>query len=145
MHRMLLALAVLALSATGFAGASPVPTIVTPDKTPWVAGTGPLAGTRVAVLSGDLQKPGPYTVRLELQPGTNFPPHFHGDTENVTVISGSLWVGLGDRAQPSQMIELPAGSFVSVPQGIHHYAMAKQLTVIQIHGMGPFTLTFVKP
>jgi hypothetical protein len=28
---------------------------------------------------------------------------------------------------------------------MHHYAMAKEATIIQIHGMGPFAITYVNP
>ena len=138
-----LVVAMVLLSA-GIAIAA-TPTIVTPDKVTWVAGTGPMAGVQMAVLSGDPTKSGPYTLRLKLPANTTFPPHFHADTEDVTVISGSLWVGLGDRIDTSKLLQLPAGSFASVPHGIHHYAVTKEETVIQLNGMGPFTMTAVKP
>jgi hypothetical protein len=28
---------------------------------------------------------------------------------------------------------------------MHHYAMAKTAAVVQVHGMGPFSLTYVNP
>lgn len=141
--RNVLLIAVLAgfLAAPAFAASTP--TIVTPTQVQWTAGTGPLAGAQVAVLSGDPSKSGPYTIRLRLPDGTKFGPHFHGDVENVTVLQGSLLVGVGDAMDASKMIELPAGSFVSVPGGVHHYAMAKGDTIIQIHGMGPQSMTML--
>ncbi len=63
--------------------------------------------------------------------------------ENVTVVSGSLWVGIGDAM--GQMKELKAGSFVQVPAKLHHYAAAKVDTVIDISGIGPETLNMLKP
>lgn len=119
------------------------PTIVTPAQLHWTPGTGPMAGAEVAVLSGDPSKPGDYVMRLRLPDGAKFTPHFHGDTENVTVLEGTLMVGVGDTMDPSKMTALPAGSFVSVPKGLHHYAMAKGTTIIQIHGVGPATMTNV--
>ena len=145
MRKILSSLGALVLLSVGIAVAQPMPTIVTPDKITWVTGTGPLAGAQFAVLAGDPTKPGPYTIRLKLPANASVPPHFHGDTENVTVISGSLWVGLGDKADQSKMMQLPAGSFVSIPQGVHHYAMAKEDTIVQVHGMGPFKVTAVSP
>jgi hypothetical protein len=41
----------------------------------------------------------------------------------------------------SKMMPLAAGAIVSVPAGLHHYAMSKGLTVIEISGIGPDTLT----
>ncbi|MBV8638821.1 MAG: cupin domain-containing protein [Candidatus Eremiobacteraeota bacterium] len=115
-----------------------------PDATNWVPGTGGYAGTQMAVLLGDPTKSGMYIMRMKLPAGTTFPPHVHGTTENVTVISGALMVGLGKTVDQSQMKALPAGTFVSVPPNMPHYAMAKEETVIQIEGMGPETMTPVK-
>jgi quercetin dioxygenase-like cupin family protein len=83
-------------------------------------------------------------MRLRIPDGAKFGPHFHGDVENVTVLQGTLLVGLGDQVNPATMIALPAGSFASVPIGLHHYAMAKGDTIVQIHGTGPETMTMVK-
>lgn len=143
--RYLLLIAVLACSlvAPAFA-ADPTPTIVSPSQVHWTPGTGPFTGTQIAVLSGDPSTSGPYTMRIHIPDGGKFPPHFHGDVENVTVLQGTLLVGLGDTMDPAKMIALPAGSFVSVPMGLHHYAMAKGDTIIQIHGMGPSSMTMVK-
>ncbi|MBV8363351.1 MAG: cupin domain-containing protein [Candidatus Eremiobacteraeota bacterium] len=143
MRKALSSIAAFFLFTIGIAAAAPAPAIYTPDKITWVAG--PMAGTQMAVLAGDPTKPGPYTFRLKLAPNTTFGPHFHADTESVTVISGSLWVGLGDQIDQSKLMQLPAGSYVTVPQGIHHYALTKEETVLQLNGMGPFTMTAVKP
>lgn len=124
--------------------ADPAPTIVVPDQVQWSAGTGPLAGVEVATLVGDPAKPGPFTIRLRIPDGGKFGAHFHGDTERVTVLSGTLLVGLGDKLDESAMKALPAGSFVSIPAGVHHYAMAKGQTVLQLGGTGPFTMTAVE-
>lgn len=140
------AAAILAASC-GFASAqttSPAaPTIVTPQTTKWTPGTGMMKGLDVAVLSGDPSKSGPYVLRLRIPANTKLPPHYHGDIENVTVISGALWVGLGDTFDASKMMELGPGSFVSIPANVHHYAMAKSPTVVQIHGIGPSSMMAV--
>ena len=119
------------------------PTIIMPGSEHWVAGTGPQKGTWSAVLAGDPTKAGFYIIRLKLPAGTKFPPHFHDDTENVTVVSGALWVGIGDKM--GQMKELKPGTFVQVPGKLHHYAATKVDTVIDISGMGPETLNMLKP
>lgn len=141
--RNALLFAVLAglLAAPAFAASTP--TIVTPSQVQWTAGTGPLTGVQVAVLSGDPSKSGPYTIRLHIPDGAKFPPHFHGDIENVTVLQGTLLVGVGDTMDPAKMMELPAGSFVSVPMNVHHYAAVKGDTIIQINAMGPQSMTML--
>ena len=119
------------------------PSITLPDGVQWTAGTGPETGTQVAVLEGNPEKAGPYTVRLKIPAGAKFMPHSHQDVEHVTVLSGTLLVGLGDTFDQSKMKALPAGSFVVVPSGVHHYAMAQSDTVLQIHGTGPSSFDMV--
>ena len=136
-----------ALTAFVFAGIAlgqTTPVVTTPETTNWVAGTGPYKGAQIAVLLGDPSKTGMYVMRLKLPAGTSFAPHVHGQTENVTVISGTVWFGMGKKADQSQMKEYPAGTFVTVPADFPHYAMVKEDTVVQIEGMGPETMTPIK-
>lgn len=132
-----------ALAAGSFAQSS-APTIVKANQEHWVMGTGALKGAQVAVLSGDPMKSGPYVFRLKLPANTKFPSHYHADTEKVTVISGTFYAGIGDKFNAGKLIALPAGSFVSVPAGMHHFAMTKVATVIQLEGNGPFSMTAVE-
>lgn len=141
MRRIQIAVAfVLAAALGGAALAATGPVITTPDQIHWIPGTGMEKGTFSAILAGDPTKPGLYIVRLKAPAGTVFGPHYHNETENVTVISGTLWVGLGDTMDKSKMTPLNAGTFVSVPANLHHYAMTKTDTVIQIEGIGPETM-----
>lgn len=134
-----LALAVLAGPITAAASG---PTIVTITTAKWHPGTGAFKGTQIAPIVGDPSKPGAYYSYLVKMPdGTRVPPHFHGMTENVNVISGTLMVGIGDTMNVSKMMPLAAGGIVSVPAGLHHYAMSRGLTIIEISGIGPDTLT----
>lgn len=139
----LTALFISGLTGAGFA-ASTSPTIVKPNQVHWVAGTGPLKGAQVAMLVGDPSKSGPYVFRLKLPANTKFMSHYHGDTEMVTVISGTFYAGIGDKFDASKLMALPAGTFVSVPAKVHHYAMTKTVTVIQLEGYGPFSMTAVE-
>lgn len=136
-----IALAIAATTAIG--GAAATPTIVTPNAVAWAHGTGADAGTMVALLDGNPEKTGSYTMRMKLPAGTRFAPHMHAGDEHVTVISGTLYVGLGDTMNASTMKALPAGSYVAVPANLHHYAMAKAETVIQISGIGPDKTTML--
>lgn len=122
------------------------PTIVMPDSTKWVAvASGPMAGVQMAVLMGDPAKKGPYIIRIKAKDGTKFDAHFHTEMENVTVISGTLLVGLGDTmGAPDKMTALTAGAFASVPANLHHYAVTKGETVIQIDAVGPRSMVPVK-
>ncbi|HLK32591.1 MAG TPA: cupin domain-containing protein, partial [Terriglobales bacterium] len=55
------------------------------------------AGAQLAVLEGNpMASSGDYTVRLKMPDGYRIPPHWHPKRENVTVISGTFKVGMGD-------------------------------------------------
>jgi quercetin dioxygenase-like cupin family protein len=102
-------------------------------------------GAKLAVLQGDPGKPEPYTVRLALPAGYRIAPHSHTQAENVTVISGTLMVGMGDKFDTKGMKTFKPGGFGSIAGGVHHYAMTKGATEIQIHGVGPFDIIYVNP
>jgi quercetin dioxygenase-like cupin family protein len=143
MIKFVIHIALLGALTAASAIAASAPTIVTPDTIAWVAGTGPEQGAQLGVLEGDPSKPGPYTVRLKIPAGGKFLPHSHRDVEHVTVISGTLLVGLGDVFDASKMKALPAGSYVVIPPGLHHFAMAQGDTVLQLHGTGPSSFDMV--
>jgi hypothetical protein len=43
------------------------------------------------------------------------------------------------------MKDLPAGGYASMPAEMRHFGLARTATVVQIHGMGPFSSTYVNP
>ena len=134
-----------ALPAAADTTSAEAPVIVVPSQLQWASNAMLPAGAKVAVIQGDYTKAGWYTLRISLPDGASFAPHFHGGTEYVTVLQGTLLVGLGDTADKSKMTALPAGSFCAVPAGVHHYAAASGDTIIQLSGMGPMTSVDVKP
>jgi quercetin dioxygenase-like cupin family protein len=103
------------------------------------------AGARFAVLSGDPSQAGPYTVRLEMPAGYVIRPHSHPTDENVTVISGNFVLGMGDTVKMAGAKRLLAGGFIVAPADMHHFALARSKTVVQVHGIGPFAITYVNP
>lgn len=101
------------------------------------------AGAKMAVLQGDPSKAEIFTVRLEFPAGYTIAPHFHPTDEGVTVISGTFLVGMGDKADFTQAKALTSGGFVVAGANQHHYARARSRTIVQVHAMGPFALTYV--
>jgi quercetin dioxygenase-like cupin family protein len=118
-----------------------MPIIVTPSQITWVSNATLPSGVKMATLSGDSTKSGWYVVRLNMPDGTKFPPHYHDGPEYVTVMQGTLLVGLGTKMDMSKMKALPAGSYVEVPAKLPHYAAARGTTIIQLSGPGPMTMT----
>jgi quercetin dioxygenase-like cupin family protein len=102
-------------------------------------------GAQIAVLSGDPSKDGLYVVRLKLPAGYKVPAHNHPTTEMVTVISGDFNLGMGDKLDEEKGMRLTAGGYAEAPAKMNHYAWASSPTVVQIHGQGPFAITYVNP
>jgi len=103
------------------------------------------AGAKLAVLEGNPMQSGPYTMRLQMPAGYKIPPHHHHAREHVTVISGELLVGMGDKFEEAKMSSFSPGAFAYLEPTVHHYAMAKGDTVIQLHGQGPWQIIYVNP
>jgi len=118
-----------------------------PDTIPW--GPAPPVvrpGAQFAVLEGDpTASSGDFTIRLKMPDGFRIAPHWHPLQENVTVISGTFKVGMGDTFNPDAMKTFPAGSFAFLDTNMHHYAMAQGETVVQVHGQSPLQFNYVNP
>lgn len=126
--------------------AAPAHVMVTPLQMKW--GDPPAVlrkGARFVVLSGDPGAPGPYTIRLKLPAGYKIAPHWHPTDENVTVIAGTFSLGMGEKFDQASMKTLPAGGYAVLPAEARHYAWTKAGATVQVHGMGPFVLTYVNP
>ena len=122
------------------------PGIYAPDQITWKEGPASLpAGARVAVLEGDPAKTGFFTLRLRLPDGYRIPPHWHPKVEHVTVISGTLNLGMGRTFDQSATRALSAGTFGFWPAGMNHFAWAKEETIIQLHGFGPWVINYINP
>jgi len=119
----------------------------TPDTIPWGPAPPFLApGAQFAVLEGDpTASHGDYTVRLKMPDGYRIAPHFHPLRENVTVISVTFKLGMGDIFNTKKMAAFPACSFAFLDSDMHHYAMACGETVVQVHGISPLQFNFINP
>ncbi len=102
-------------------------------------------GARLAVLEGNpMGSSENYTVRLKMPDGYKISPHWHPHRD-VTVVSGTLKVGMGDKWDDSKMAEFPQGSFAYLDPSMHHYAGASGETVVQIHGVAPVKFNYINP
>jgi quercetin dioxygenase-like cupin family protein len=121
-------------------------TIITPNDVKWGPAPPSLpSGAQIAVLSGDPSKAEPFTIRLKAPDGYKIMPHWHPTDENVTVLEGTFVMGTGEKFDEAAAHAMPAGSFVRMPKGTRHFAMAKGETVVQVHAIGPFVINYVNP
>lgn len=102
-------------------------------------------GVRLALLDGDPFAPGPFVLRLKMPPGYTIPPHWHSHLESVTVISGTLLLGMGDKVDLATATTLTAGGFHAIPAQQPHFAFTREGAVVQIHGDGPFHIAYLNP
>jgi mannose-6-phosphate isomerase-like protein (cupin superfamily) len=104
------------------------------------------AGAQLAVLEGDpMASSGDFTIRLKMPDGYRVAPHTHPNRENVTVLSGTLKVGMGDQFDASKMMSFGAGSFAYLDPSMHHYVAASGETIVQIHGLSPAKFNYINP
>ena len=136
----------LAGNAIGQETGAPAHVLITTDAIQW--GDPPPVfekGARFAVISGDPGKEGLYTVRLQMPAGYKIAPHWHPTDEHVTVLAGTIAIGMGEKFDENSMTKLPQGGYALLPAEMRHFAMAKTDAIIEVYGMGPFALTYVNP
>lgn len=102
-------------------------------------------GVQLAVVSGNPGASGPFVIRLKIPAGQKVAPHWHPTDENVTVISGTVAFGMGEKFDPAALKNLSAGGYALMPAEMRHFAMARTTVVLQVHGTGPFVLNYVNP
>jgi quercetin dioxygenase-like cupin family protein len=102
-------------------------------------------GAQMAVLQGDPGSANEFTVRLRFPNGYKIAPHTHPTIENVTVLKGTFLAGMGEQFVESNMKAFGRDGFASIPANHAHYAMARGETIVQVHAIGPFQLTYVNP
>jgi len=143
MKKTLLSLALASVLAPAWAEDS---MMMNPGDMKWGAAPQSLPkGAKVAVLYGDPGKPGPFTIRLQTPAGYKIAPHWHSKDENLTVISGTMYLGLGEKMDTMHAHALKAGGYHYLPAKTNHYAFSKATTVIQVSGEGPFDINWLNP
>ena len=121
-------------------------TVVPGDAIQWGPAPPSLpTGAQAAVLLGSPAKEGPFVLRLKFPAGFIVPPHRHSKDELVTVISGKFGIGSGETLDRASAKPLPPASFVHLPAGMPHYALAEAESIVQINGVGPFDVIYVDP
>jgi uncharacterized RmlC-like cupin family protein len=102
-------------------------------------------GAKVAVLSGDPGKEGPFALRVTFPENYRVPAHWHPKFENVVVLDGTLYMGSGEKLDETKAMPLDAGGYSSIPAKAPHYVFTKGNVTIQINSEGPFAITYFNP
>lgn len=139
--------ALATLSAwAGSAGEAPGFISVEASKLKWTDAPSVGPGAKIAVIEGDLKSAGPITFRLKLPANSKIAVHTHPTDERVTVISGTFYFATGDKFDSAKAKAYKPGDAFIVPTGMPMYAYTKQQeAVVQIHGTGPWGITYLNP
>lgn len=119
--------------------------MVTPADLTWADVPSLPPGAKIAVIEGPMNEAVPFTVRIKVPANYKIPAHWHPVVERVTVISGTFYMGLGDKLDPAKSTGLEAGSMMLLQPKTHHFAWTKEETTIQLHGTGPWGINYVNP
>jgi hypothetical protein len=116
---------------------------MTPDTLAWTDAPFSLpSGAKMAILEGSPSEYGPYTLRLRVPANYKFPPHFSSTAQHLTVISGTIYIGVGEKLNIENGKALPAGSFVVIPPKLTAYLWTSSEAIIQLHGIGPWEIHY---
>jgi quercetin dioxygenase-like cupin family protein len=131
-----IALAGMALAGTVLAQQAAI-TPILPEKLQWTTPPN-IPAVRTAWLVGSEQQAGSYAMRVVLASNGRIPPHSHPDTRYSTVLSGTLYVGLGTKFDAAVLVAVPAGAVYVAPAGVAHFLWARDGEVTyQEAGVGP--------
>lgn len=101
-------------------------------------------GIKVAILEGDPSRQGVFVSLAKFPANYEAEPHYHGATERGVVLTGSLYMGIGEVADRTKARHLPPGSVWVVPSLTPHFFYTTEETTLHIVTSGPFQTTPVK-
>jgi hypothetical protein len=120
--------------------------MVMPGDIKWVDAPPSLPpGSKVAVIEGDPKVAGLFTMRLKIPANYAIMPHSHPADEHVTVLEGSCAMGMGEKFDEKETKAMPTSAFAVMKTGTNHFFYSKSGCTIQLHGMGPWGITYVNP
>ena len=119
---------------------------ILPSDIKWAANPNVPPGGQTAVLLGDPRKPEPYVTRIKFPANFTIMPHTHPDARTYTVLSGTWYLGFGDKLDAEKAKTFPAGSVHTLPPKVPHFALTKgEEVIVQVNSVGPTATDYVNP
>lgn len=100
-------------------------------------------GALISVIEGPMNQAVPFTVRMKLPADYRIPPHTHPAVERVTVLSGTFHMGMGKRFDPAGTQPVGPGDVMIMQPGTEHFGWTQGEVLLQLHGTGPWGVTYV--
>jgi len=144
MKKLLISVALIALA--GSALAQDAVTMIKPDGLTWKDNPALPKGAQFAVLVGDPTKAGGMVVqRVKLPANYQVPPHTHPYAETVTVISGSLGSGMGEKFEKKGEMLKPGSLFALPAKHAHFVWTGNEEAILQVQFVGPGGIDYINP
>lgn len=138
MRKVFFVFGFMALSAVTSSSQSTPHVMIQPEAIQW---RGPATGLQTAIVEGNPQTNGTFTMMLKLPDGFWIQPHFHNVDKRIVVVKGELLMGHGDVVEAGKAAALKAGGVAVMPANTHHYEGGKGETIVALISTGPFTTT----
>jgi quercetin dioxygenase-like cupin family protein len=146
MKKLLVFVAMTALAGSALAQDAMKETRVKPDELTWKDNPALPKGAQTAVLLGDPTKVGEVVVvRVKLPANYAVPPHTHPYAETVTLISGSVGIGMGEKFEKTNEMAKP-GTFYAQPAKHAHFVWTgNEEATLQVQYIGPAGIDYINP
>ena len=117
------------------------------DNLEWSDGPGSIpAGAKFVILEGDPKTAAIFTMRVFLPPKYVIPFHSHDGDERVTVLEGSVEIGIGETEAAAFITRFQEDGYYMTPPPLRHFVRAgPEGCVLQLTGLGPWTIHYVDP
>ena len=103
-------------------------------------------GTQFARVSGDPSAAGKeFRFRFRMPADYWIPPHTHAGRATIRVLSGEFRVGMGEQIEEANARSYAAGETAVIESGMAHFEATRGETVIEVSGIGPWTIKFLDP
>ena len=146
MKTLLISSVAIALVSSAWAQDVMKATTVTPESLIWKDSVVLPKGAQGAILIGDPMKAGELVVvRTKFPPNYVAPPHTHPFVETITVISGSVGLGMGDKVDKTGEMAKVGTVFANPAKHAHYVWTGNDEAIIQVQYTGPGGLEYVNP
>jgi len=94
------------------------------------------------MLVGDPAKPGPFKYQLKIPAGSRAAVHRHSRDVHVKVVSGSMFIIIGEPLDRSRVQHFTAGSAFVVPANAWHDEWWDEESMLEAEGVGPMETNY---
>ncbi len=117
-----------------------------PDALTWQNEPTLPKGAKSVLLFGDPAKAEVFILRLKFPRNYQVPLHTHPFAEVITVITGSLGNGMGEKFDAQKGEMLNAGSSFALPAKHTHYVWTEnEETIVELVATGPWGIHYINP